>query len=99
QDFFAGPRNFLAHLFEVSSPLNRLLHRINELNRFLNAKECALMDEVVVLVRQKDGLDYHYSLQLALKLWLFVHIPLTYSLLLFTLMHVVLVFAFSGGTP
>ncbi len=99
QDFFAGPRNFLAHLFEVSSPLNHLLHRINELNRFLNSNERALMDEVVVLVRQKDGLDYHYSLQLTLKLWLFVHIPLTYSLLLFTLMHIVLVFAFSGGTP
>jgi len=49
------------------------------------------------LVRQKDGLDYHYALQLVLKGWLFTHIPLTYSLLLLTLVHVVLVFAFSGG--
>jgi hypothetical protein len=32
-----------------------------------------------------------------LKLWLFVHIPLTYSLLLWTLAHIVLVFAYSGG--
>ena len=55
------------------------------------------MNEIATLVRQKDGLDYHYSLQLILKLWLFVHIPLTYSLLLWTLAHIVLVFAYSGG--
>jgi hypothetical protein len=48
-------------------------------------------------VRQKDGLDYHHALQLTLKLWLFVHIPLTYSLLIFSLVHLVLVYAFAGG--
>jgi hypothetical protein len=42
-------------------------------------------------------LDYHRALQLALKLWLFVHIPLTYGLLIFTALHIVLVFGFSGG--
>ncbi len=99
QAFFAGPRNVMGHIFEVTSPLNELQHRINEMNRFLNAKERVLMDRVAELVRQKDGLDYHYSLQLALRLWLFVHIPLTYSLLIFSVVHVVLVFAFSGGTP
>ena len=51
------------------------------------------------LVRQKDGLDYHRALQRALKLWLFVHLPFTYALMLFTLFHIVLVFAFSGGAP
>jgi len=111
QGYFAGPRNFVGHLFEVSSPLNELLHRIGELNRFLNAQERVILygkqdadpakrkDGLADLVRQKDSLDYHYSLQLALRLWLFVHIPLSYSLLLFSVVHVVLVFAFSGGTP
>jgi len=97
-EYFAGPRNFIAHLFEVSSPLNDLLHRIGELNRFLNEEERKLMDQIAKLVRQKDALDYHYSLQLTLTLWLFVHIPLSYSLLLFSIVHVILVFAFAGGT-
>lgn len=95
--FFDGKRNVLSHLFEVRTPLNLLLNKITDLNRYLNDSERATMDEIAVLVREKDGLDYHYSLQLVLKLWLFVHIPLTYSLLLWTLAHVVLVFAFSGG--
>jgi hypothetical protein len=42
-------------------------------------------------------LDYHQSLQFTLKIWLFVHLPLTYSLMIFTLLHIVLVLAFSGG--
>jgi hypothetical protein len=97
KNFFDGTRNMVPHWFEVRTPLNLLLNKIADLNRYLNESERATMDEIAMLVRQKDGLDYHYALQLVLKLWLFVHIPLTYSLLLWTLAHVVLVFAFSGG--
>jgi hypothetical protein len=97
KDFFDGQRNVGLHWFEVRSPLNRLLNKINDLNRYLNESERSSINELAVLVRQKDGLDYQYALQRMLKLWLFVHIPLTYSLLIFTLAHIVLVFAFSGG--
>jgi hypothetical protein len=82
---------------EVRSPVNQLLTKINDLQRYLDERERATMGRIADLVRQKDGLDYHHALQLLLKLWLFIHIPLTYSLLLFTLAHIVLVFAFSGG--
>jgi hypothetical protein len=97
KDFFDGTRNIVPHWFEVRTPVNLLLNKIADLNRYLNESERATMNEIATLVRQKDGLDYHYALQLVLKLWLFVHIPLTYSLLLWTLAHIVLVFAFSGG--
>ncbi len=95
--FFESKRNLLAHVFEVRAPLNLLLNKITDLNRYLNDSERETMDEIAALVREKDGLDYHYSLQLVLKAWLFVHIPLTYSLLLWTFAHIVLVFAYSGG--
>jgi hypothetical protein len=97
KDFFDGTRNVLPHLVEVRTPLNRLLNKIADLNRYLNDQERATMNEIAALVRRKDSLDYHYALQLVLKVWLFVHIPLTYSLLLFTGAHIVIVFAFSGG--
>ena len=45
----------------------------------------------------KDQLDFHQAMQGLLKGWLFVHIPLTYALLLFALVHLVLVYAFSGA--
>jgi hypothetical protein len=95
--FFRGPENQLKHLFEIRSPLQRRMYQISDLNRFLNEKERVIMDQIAELVRKKDGLDYHHSLQLTLKAWLFAHIPLTYGLLIFSLVHIVLVYAFSGG--
>lgn len=95
--FFAAPKNFWPHLFESRRPLNNLMSEVDDLRRFLNDAERATLEKIAALVRQKDGLDYHRALQSALKLWLFIHIPFTYSLMLFSLAHIVLVFAFSGG--
>lgn len=97
KDFFDHPRNFWPHLFEIRSPLNSLVNRINDLNRFLDEKERATASKVSELVRQKDGLDHQRALQITLKIWLFVHIPFTYSLLIFSILHIVIIYAFSGG--
>jgi hypothetical protein len=96
QGFFNGPQNGSAHLSEDDSPVNEILTKISDVNRYLSDQERGTLNQIAALVRQKDGLDYHYAHQLLLKVWLFTHIPLTYSLLLFTLVHIVLVFAFSG---
>lgn len=98
KEFFDGPRHFWPHVFEVRRPLNRLLQETADLNRYVDEKDRAALEQLAALVRQKNGLDYHRALQLVLKGWLFVHIPLTYSLLLVTVAHIVLVFAFSGGS-
>ena len=96
-DFFAGPANFQAHLFGSRRPLNRLLGQMAEVNRFLGAEEKKGLDQLTLLVRQKDALDFHRASQIVLKGWLFVHIPLTYGLLVFSVAHIVVVYAFSGG--
>ncbi len=48
------------------------------------------------LVEAKDDLDYQRALQGALKFWLFVHVPLTYGLLIFAAFHILVVYSFSG---
>jgi len=95
--FLGRPMNGWKHLAEVRSPLMRIEARIADFDRFLAPDQRKVLGELAVMVAQKDGLDYQRSLQLSLKLWLFVHIPLTYSLLILTVLHVVIVFAFSGG--
>jgi hypothetical protein len=95
--FFSGTRNFWRHLFESRQPLNVVMVELEDLRRYLNDQERTTLEKLAQLVRQKDGLDYHHAVQTALKLWLFVHLPLTYSLMIFSLLHLVLVFAFSGG--
>lgn len=96
-DFFARPRHFVYHLLEIRSPLNSLLNKLTDLKRFLNTDERAVAEQLSDFVRQKDGLDYQRALQLALRLWLFVHIPATYSLMLWAVAHIILVYGFSGG--
>jgi len=95
--FFAGPRHFWLHLQESRAPINQLLADLNDLRRLLSETDAAVLDQLITLTRQKDGLDYHQALQSSLKLWLFVHLPFTYGLMLFTFWHIVLVYAFSGG--
>jgi hypothetical protein len=95
--FFAGPKNLWPHVFESRRPLNAWIAELDDLHRFAGDTDREKVGRLAALVRQKDGLDYHRALQLALKLWLFVHIPLTYGLMIFTVLHVVLVFGFSGG--
>jgi hypothetical protein len=95
--FFSGPRSFWRHLLESRRPLNVVMVELEDLRRYLNDRERATLEKLAQLVRQKDGLDYHHAVQTTLKLWLFVHVPLTYGLMIFSLLHIVLVFAFSGG--
>lgn len=96
-EFFRGPKYFWAHLVDSRRPLNNIVRELDELRRYLNEGERGTLEKLRDLVRRKDGLDYHHALQGALKLWLFVHLPLTYSLMIFSVVHIILVFAFSGG--
>ena len=54
------------------------------------------MDAIIRQVQRKDDLDYQYALQGALKLWLFVHIPLTYGLLVLAIFHGLAACAYGG---
>ena len=95
--FFDGPSHFWSHLFQSSRGVRRLLELINAQRRYLNPAECEVTDQICDAVRAKDDLDYQYAHQAVLKYWLFAHVPLTYGLLVFSLFHVMLVQAFSGG--
>ncbi len=96
-DYFAVKTHFWAHVFGSRRSLNTLLEQIAELGRFLNPEEKNTIGRLTDLVRQKDALDFHAAKQFVLKAWLFVHIPLTYGLLVFSFVHVVLIYAYSGG--
>jgi len=94
--FFEGPRHFWWHLAQSNRPVHTLLNELLDSYRYLSAAEQKIADEIADLIRIKDDLDYHSAHQALLKYWLFVHIPLTYSLLLVALLHGVMVYAFLG---
>ena len=95
--YFERPRNFFAHILGSNNGLFTVLTELDNMQRYLNDKEKEFSGQLRELVVKKDELDFHHALQGVLKGWLFVHVPLIYSLLLVGLVHLVLVYAFSGG--
>jgi len=96
RNFFDGPRYMFHHLFEIAPPLNKMLAEIEDQYRYLNDDEKKILAKIAEFVRAKDRLDYQHALQVALKAWLFLHIPLTSGLFVLIIFHVWLTHAFSG---
>lgn len=94
--FFDGPRHFWRHVVRASGPRHALLTETDAQGRYLDDKEREVLRELRGLVERKDDLDFHYALQAMLKRWLFVHVPLTCSLLIFSAFHILVIWAYSG---
>ena len=70
---------------------------LRALGRYATPKERDVLSEISERIKVKNDLDYQRAQQGALKGWLFVHIPLTYSLIIAVVPHVLLVYGFHGG--
>jgi hypothetical protein len=74
-----------------------LLGEVTGLERYATDDEKVALNALAELVELKDELDYQYAHQGILKTWLFLHIPLTYVLLILASVHGYLAHAFAGG--
>ena len=95
--FLDGPRNYWGHLFASTRSRQALLTDLGALDRNLGEKERESAEELRTLIRVKDDLDCQEALQGTLKYWLFIHIPLAYSLLILSLVHAIVVSAYTTG--
>jgi hypothetical protein len=97
RDFFHGPRNFTAHLIGSQRPLKRLTDEIDNLSRYVDQQSREKLAAIKNLVVEKDRLDFARVYLGLTKGWLFVHVPVTYALTVLTVLHVLVVYAFSSG--
>jgi hypothetical protein len=97
QDFFQGQRNFTAHLIGSQRPLKRLIDEIDNLSPYVDQRSQEKLAAIKNLVVEKDRLDFARVYLGLTKGWLFVHVPVTYALIVLTVLHVVVVYAFSSG--
>jgi hypothetical protein len=97
RDFFQGQRNFAAHLIGSQRPLKRLTDEIDNLSSYVDKQSQEKLAVIKNLVIEKDRLDFARVYLGLTKGWLFVHVPVTYALIVLTVLHVVVVYAFSSG--
>lgn len=95
-DFLRRPRHFAYHLADSPRAYQNLEREMWALERYLNLEEREVLEKIHECVRLKDDLDYQWTQQLALRGWLFFHIPMTYSLMIVAALHVLLALGFSG---
>ena len=92
--YFSKPLFLLGTWLERKSKRVNLIERLEGLTRYLNAEEEKIAEELIGMIATKQNLDAQWSLQGVLKLWLFVHIPLSFGLFVLALAHIALVWKF-----
>ena len=95
KNYFSQQQNTFSHLIGSEAPFNKLNEELQQLQRYMVAAERTFLAEVIKCVAAKVNLDQQRACQGMLKYWLFVHIPLTFSLLLMGSIHGLLALAFS----
>lgn len=98
-DFFGYPRRWRYRLRPTSRLRKALLAKLTEATRYFSDAERKTAEQLFALIRKRDNLDYHDALQWRLKAWLFVHIGLTYPLLIAAALHAWTAHLFYGGLP
>lgn len=97
REFFQGQQNAVAHLVGSERPLKRLTDEVDALARYVDQPSQERLALIRQMVVEKDRLDA-LSVQLGLaRVWLLVHVPATYAMIVLSIFHVVVVYAFSSG--
>ncbi len=97
RDFFQRPRNYTAHLIGSQRPLKRLTDEIDNLYPYVDPEGQEKLAAIKSLMIEKDRLDFARVYLGLSRAWLFVHVPATYGLIVLTVVHVLVVYAFSSA--
>ena len=95
--FFQRPRSLTYWVRPTSATRLRLFGELTATLRLLSDAEREASERLFRLVQRKDDLDFHRARQGVLKLWLFVHVSLTWALLMLGALHGLIALSFQGG--
>ena len=93
--YLSESKDFFGHLFHSSAVYDQWDKRFTAVRAYLSDDELLICDEIQQLTKQKTDLDNQFAARSILKYWLFLHIPLSYVLLVFVLLHMLLTYGFT----
>ncbi|MEZ5383958.1 MAG: hypothetical protein R3F13_00440 [Prosthecobacter sp.] len=94
--YFQGSSSVFLLAGNPSRHAQRILGQMDEYCRYLDKDLVDSMGRLRDCVERKRNLDFQNAAQRLLKLWLFVHIPFTYSLILVALAHAWIALVYEG---
>jgi hypothetical protein len=96
RNFFTRVPPAIFALGPADRGLHALLAEAGALERYLNDREKTIALEIRDWIETKQNLDFQYASQRLLKLWLFIHIPFTYSLIVLGAVHGIVATLYAG---
>ena len=95
-EYFERPRGLRFTIRPGIETRRQLMAQLANVERYFSEREQRVSEQMFRLIRQKDDLDYQQALQLILRGWIFVHLSLSYALVIVGSLHGALAFQFSG---
>ncbi len=95
--YFRKPQHVAAHLRGSRYPLQAICDDLDNLERQPNTKAKEIIDTLKSHATAKFDLDHQFALQWLQQAWLFVHVPATYCLIAMSILHTMVVYAYSSG--
>ncbi len=88
QPAFAGPDPSLMYFVDITGGIGGKTKQFDYLRRFLPQDEKFKLGELQKIYKSKLEMDAHYTLQRALRWWLYLHLPVSLVLLLLLGYHI-----------
>lgn len=87
----ATPHHRLIYYLDITGGIQSRMRELDYLRSFLPADDRDKLGELRRLYRTKLEIDAHYTLQRALRLWLYAHVPVSIVLVVMVVLHVLAV--------
>lgn len=88
QPLLAAPAARWGYVFDIRQGRQRLLEPLVRIETFVEAQDREKLRDLTSVVNEKLDLDVHMSLQRAMRLWLYTHVPTAVVLLGLLIVHV-----------
>ena len=85
--FLAGPQARLIYYIDITGGIQSQTKKFNYLNRFLPVEEKEKLHELELMYKTKLEIDAHYTLQKALRWWLYLHLPISIAVFVLVGLH------------
>ena len=84
----SAPHTRLVYFVDITGGIHSRMRYFDHLRRSLTADDAGRVDQIRTLVRAKLEMDAHYTVQKALRWWIYAHAPVAIVLVVLVLFHV-----------
>ncbi|HEV8539501.1 MAG TPA: hypothetical protein VGR15_11340 [Bacteroidota bacterium] len=83
-----SPRSRAIYYVDITGGIQSRIRQFEYIRRVLSTEEKEKLDKLESMYKTKLEIDAHYTLQKALRWWLYAHVPISFVLLVLIVVHI-----------